>query len=114
MAFNGESTNSTGNEQSNTNENRKKLRTKESAPQEKYDSWADDSILPEEHYKPQRSRFRGGAGVNELVESIDFSKRPEAAIKTRKKLRLSRQKTTGGAIVVHVDGKGSMRGSTLL
>ena len=92
-----------GDEQFSKSEKRKKRETKENTPQEKYDPWADDPTLPQEHYKPRRSRFRGGDDVDGLVESIDFSKRPEAAIKIKKKSKLSRRKTTGGAIVVHVD-----------
>ena len=83
---------------------RKKRKHGESSERETCDPWAHDSDLPQEHYKPRRSRFRGAEDeVDELMETIDFSKRPEAVAK--KKTKLNRRKTTGGAIVVHVDDK---------
>lgn len=81
-----------------------KKRKSTSGDQETFDPWADDPELPQEHYKPRRSRFRGG-DVDELMEAIDFSKRPEAAFRTTKKSKISRRKTTGGAVVVHLDDK---------
>ena len=82
----------------------KKQKIQDSSQQERFDPWANDPNLPQENYKPRRSRFRGGDdGVDELIESIDFSKRPEVVAKARNKSKLSRRKTTGGAIVVHVD-----------
>ena len=89
--------------QSTKSEKRKKRKSKETITEEKYDPWADDPSLPQEYYKPRRSRFRGGDEIDELVEAIDFSKRPETAARIKKKSKLSRRKTTGGAIVVHVD-----------
>ena len=83
---------------------RKKRKQEDSSQQDRFDPWADDPDLPQENYKPRRSRFRGGDdGVDELIETIDFSKRPEAVAKNKRKSKISRRKTTGGAIVVHVD-----------
>ena len=83
---------------------RKKRKQQDSSQQDRFDPWANDPDLPQEHYKPRRSRFRGGDdGVDELIEAIDFSKRPEAVAKNKKKSKLNRRKTTGGAVVVHID-----------
>ena len=83
---------------------RKKRKQQDSSQQDRFDPWANDPDLPQEHYRPRRSRFQGGEDdVDELIETIDFSKRPEAVAKSKKKSKLNRRKTTGGAIVVHVD-----------
>ena len=62
--------------------------------------------LPQEQYQPRKSRSRrGGDTVDELVDNIDYSKRPEttAKAKSKKKKKFERRKTTGGAVVVHLD-----------
>ena len=67
----------------------------------------DDEVAIEQ-YKPRPSRSRAGIAhenVDELVASIDFSKRPEAALKSKEKDKkgLKRRKTDGGTILVHPD-----------
>lgn len=43
--------------------------------------------LPKEQYKPRPSRSRGNTNLDELLESVDFSKRPEAQVKGKNKRR---------------------------
>ena len=57
--------------------------------------------LPEEHYHPRPSRFRATGAADGLVSGVDFSKRPESAVKAKNKIK--RRKTTGGAVIIHVD-----------
>lgn len=63
--------------------------------------------LPQEQYAPRKSRSRRGNNeVDEFVDNIDFSKRPEAKTKAKskkEKKKFDRRKTTGGAVVVHLD-----------
>ena len=55
---------------------------------------SDDNALgvPKEHYQPRPSKRRAGGVDNELVVPTDFSKRPEAIAKTKRKTK--RHKTT--------------------
>ncbi len=48
--------------------------------------------LPRDQYQPRPSRSRSGRGAEEVIVPADFSKRPEAAVK--KKSRVKRSKTT--------------------
>lgn len=48
--------------------------------------------LPKDHYQPRPSKSRSGHGNGELLIPTDYSKRPEAV--TKKKRKLSRRKTT--------------------
>lgn len=43
--------------------------------------------LPMEQYKPRPSRSRGNTNLDGLLESVDFSKRPEAQVKAKNKRR---------------------------
>jgi hypothetical protein len=63
--------------------------------------------LPQESYEPRKSRSRrNNEYVDEIFETIDFSVRPEAIIKgKKKKSKINRRQTTGGAIVVPVDNE---------
>ena len=51
-----------------------------------------DLGFPKEQYQPRPSRSRSNRDVDNLVQAIDYSKRPEAALKANKKLK--RRKTT--------------------
>ncbi len=51
-----------------------------------------DIGLPKDQYQPRPSRSRSGRGAEEVIVPVDFSKRPEAAVK--KKSRAKRSKTT--------------------
>ena len=55
---------------------------------------SDDNALgvPKEHYQPRPSKRRAGGGDNEIVVPTDFSKRPEAIAKNKRKTK--RHKTT--------------------
>ena len=48
--------------------------------------------LPKEHYQPRPSKSRSGRGDDGIIVPADYSKRPEAIVK--KKRKLSRRKTT--------------------
>ncbi|KAL9104283.1 MAG: hypothetical protein Q9187_008921, partial [Circinaria calcarea] len=52
-----------------------------------------DFGYPKEQYQPRPSRSRSNRAVDNLVQAIDYSKRPEAVLKIRKKNK--RSKTTG-------------------
>ena len=52
-----------------------------------------DFGYPKEQYQPRPSRSRSNRAVDNLVQAIDYSKRPEAVLKARKKTK--RSKTTG-------------------
>ncbi|MCJ1383141.1 hypothetical protein MMC17_006254 [Xylographa soralifera] len=52
--------------------------------------------LPAEHYQPRPSRSRANRTVDDLVLTIDYSKRPEAVVKARNK----RRKTEGDHLAV--------------
>jgi len=43
--------------------------------------------LPKEQYKPRPSRSRGNTNLDGLLESVDFSKRPETQVKGKNKRR---------------------------
>ncbi len=47
--------------------------------------------LPKEQYKPRPSRSRRSTAVDELLENVDFSKRPEAQVKGKSKRRKTRE-----------------------
>ena len=55
---------------------------------------SDDNALgvPKEHYQPRPSKRRAGGGDNEIIVPTDFSKKPEAIGKTKRKTK--RHKTT--------------------
>ena len=54
----------------------------------------DDNALgvPKEHYQPRPSKRRAGGGDNEIIVPTDFSKKPEAIAKNKRKTK--RHKTT--------------------
>lgn len=58
--------------------------------------------LPKEQYKPRPSRSRGNTNLDGLLESVDFSKRPEAQVKAKNKRRKTHElnvpKTTDEAV----------------
>ena len=55
---------------------------------------SDDNALgvPKEHYQPRPSKRRAGGGDNEIIMPTDFSKKPEAIAKNKRKTK--RHKTT--------------------
>lgn len=60
-----------------------------------------DIGLPVEKYQPRPSRSRSGRQDEELIVPVDFSKRPEAAAKGKKKNK--RRKTTAFEQLLHSD-----------
>lgn len=68
----------------------KKRKAKDVDDTKEADELASDEIavgLPKEQYKPRPSRSRGSTNLNELLENVDFSKRPEAQVKAKNKRR---------------------------
>lgn len=68
----------------------KKRKAKDVDGTKEADELASDEIavgLPKEQYKPRPSRSRGSTNLNELLENVDFSKRPEAQVKAKNKRR---------------------------
>lgn len=68
----------------------KKRKAKDVDDTKEADELASDEIavgLPKEQYKPRPSRSRGSTNLNELLETVDFSKRPEAQVKAKNKRR---------------------------
>lgn len=63
--------------------------------------------LPKEEYKPRPSRSRGNTNLDGLLESLDFSKRPEAQIKAKNKRRKTHEsdvpKFTDEAALIQAD-----------
>ena len=78
---------------------RTSVKTKSQADLEEDDAFSD---LPTERYQPRKSRSRAVGLGNDVFESIDFSKRPEARKRGGKK-NTGRRHTTGGAVVVQLD-----------
>ena len=70
----------------------KRLRAKDELDDEKLGSDDIEIGLPVEKYQPRPSRSRSGRQDDELIVPMDFSKRPEAVAKGRKKNK--RRKTT--------------------
>ena len=70
----------------------KRKRNTDEEPLDELDS--DDNALgvPKEHYQPRPSKRRAGGGDNEIIVPTDFSKKPEAIGKNKRKTK--RHKTT--------------------
>ena len=70
----------------------KRKRTTDEEPLDDLDF--DDNALgvPKEHYQPRPSKRRAGGGDNEIIVPTDFSKKPEALGKNKRKTK--RHKTT--------------------
>lgn len=73
-----------------------------------------DLSFPKEQYQPRPSRSRSNRDVDNLVQAIDYSKRPEAALKAKNKLK--RRKTTSDFTMSSHDvvDEGTLGGAGLL
>lgn len=72
----------------------RKRKVKEVDEDDQADELGSDDVaigLPKEQYKPRPSRSRGSTALDDVLEGVDFSKRPEAHLKAKNKRRKTQE-----------------------